>query len=46
MAMKKGLYQHFRPDEYDFIEKIDDLARRVEETYAYALTDLSKSSPS
>ncbi|KEH52799.1 YlmH family RNA-binding protein [Streptococcus macedonicus] len=39
MAMKKGLYQHFRPDEYDFIEKIDDLARRVEETYAYALTD-------
>ena len=37
--MKKGLYQHFRPDEYDFIEKIDDLARRVEETYAYALTD-------
>lgn len=39
MAMQKDLYQHFRPGEYDFIEKIDDLARRVEVTYAYALTD-------
>lgn len=37
--MKKDIYQHFRPDEYDFIEKIDDIAQRVEETYAYSLTD-------
>ncbi|WP_340641719.1 RNA-binding protein [Streptococcus vicugnae] len=37
--MKKGIYQHFRPDEYEFIEKMDDVAQRVEETYAYSLTD-------
>ena len=37
--MKKEIYQHFRPEEYDFIEKIDDIAQRVEETYAYSLTD-------
>lgn len=37
--MKKDLYQHFRPDEYDFIEKVDDIACRVEETYAYVLTE-------
>ena len=39
MVVKKELYQHFRPDEYDFIEKVDDIACRVEETYAYVLTD-------
>ena len=37
--MKKEIYQHFRPEEYDFIEKMDDIAQRVEETYAYSLTD-------
>lgn len=39
MVMKKDLYQHFRADEYDFVEKIDDFACRVEGNYAYVLTD-------
>lgn len=35
----QGVYQHFRPEEHDFIDKIIRLAQRVEETYAYVLTE-------
>ena len=35
----QGVYQHFRPEEHDFIDKITRLAQRVEETYAYVLTE-------
>ncbi len=35
----KDLYQHFKPNEREFVEKIDDLANRVESTYSYLLTE-------
>ena len=35
----QGVYQHFRPEEHDFIDKITRLAQRVEETYAYVLSE-------
>lgn len=37
--VKKGSYQHFRPDEHTFLDKIDDYANRVEETYLSLTTE-------
>lgn len=39
MVVQKEIYQHFRPQEYGFIEKIVHLTHRVEASYTYALTD-------
>ncbi|MCD0014901.1 RNA-binding protein, partial [Streptococcus agalactiae] len=33
------IYQHFRPEEYAFIHKIDHLAQYVENTYSFITTE-------
>ncbi len=35
----KDIYQHFRPEEISFIDRIDNLAQRVEDTYTYYVTE-------
>lgn len=38
MRKETGIYQHFSPDEREFVEKMVDLCQRVEESYSYHLT--------
>ena len=33
------LLQHFRKDEYQFVEKVEDFVRRVEDTYSIVVTE-------
>lgn len=37
--VENDIYQHFRKEERTFIDKMRDLAERVEDTYTYQLTD-------
>lgn len=36
---RNGIYQHFRPEESYFVERILDLVNRVEQTYVLAVTE-------
>lgn len=38
MEKRQSLYQHFAPEEREFVEKIIDLCQQVELTYSYRLT--------
>lgn len=37
--VKSGSYQHFRPDEHAFLDKIDDYVNQVEDTYLTLTTE-------
>ncbi|MCU9534414.1 RNA-binding protein [Streptococcus sp. CSL10205-OR2] len=39
MTEKNSLYQHFRPDEKLFLEKIEEFIRKVEDSYFIQVTD-------
>ena len=36
---EKDIYQHFRKEERTFIDKVVDLAKRVQDTYTYQVTE-------